>query len=142
MAESQTWRTLKKAIKELDPYRVENLLDRGCPDVNFVDGWIELKHVPKWPVRGGVVRIEHYTNEQRIWLMRRWRAGGKAFLLIQAEREWLLYTAPQAQKVGELTVQEMRDWASVHWPRGLCSSDLVEILMLKREYLDDMGFCK
>lgn len=71
---------------------VENPALPGTPDVNYIGGWIELKQIEEWPKRDDtVVMIEHYTPQQRVWAIRRRRAGGTCWLLLQCRREWLLF---------------------------------------------------
>ena len=89
---------------KLDPVRVENPIHPGTPDVNLCDGrWIELKCIPGWPVRAStVVRIGHYTPQQRVFLCRRWKyAPGSTLLLLEvrAEQQWLLFDGDVAAKI-------------------------------------------
>src|SRR5271170_1566795 len=91
------------AAAKLDPVRVENPIHPGTPDVNLCTGlWIELKHLPKWPVRATTnVRISHFTSQQRVWLYRRWKsAPGSTLLLLEvgADRQWLLFDGDVAAK--------------------------------------------
>jgi hypothetical protein len=105
-AESAMWRKLRPVLlaAKLDPVRVENPIHPGTPDVNIATGhWIELKCLPCWPVREMTnVRIPHYTQQQRVWLYRRWRyAPGSTFLLLEvcSEQQWLLFDGDVATKV-------------------------------------------
>jgi hypothetical protein len=105
-AESQMWRKLRPVLlaAKLDPVRVENPIHPGTPDVNIATGhWIELKCIPCWPVREMTnVRIAHYTQQQRVWLYRRWRyAPGSTFLLLEvlSVQQWLLFDGNVAAKV-------------------------------------------
>lgn len=104
--ESLMWKKLRPILlaAKLDPVRVENPIHPGTPDVNICDGrWIELKCIPRWPVRAStVVRIRHYTPQQRVWLYRRWKAApGSTLLLLEvrADRQWLLFDGDVAAKV-------------------------------------------
>ena len=105
-AESAMWKKLRPILlaAKLDPVRVENPIHPGTPDVNLSNGkWIELKCIPGWPVRDTtIVRISHYTPQQRVWLYRRWKsAPGSTLLLleIRADRLWLLFDGDVAAKV-------------------------------------------
>ena len=85
-AESLMWRKLRPVLiaAKLDPVRVENPIHPGTPDVNLVGRWIELKCIPAWPVRDTtVVRIPHYTPQQRVWLYRRTSAGLELVLAVR-----------------------------------------------------------
>ena len=104
-AESLMWRKLRPVLiaAKLDPVRVENPIHPGTPDVNLVGRWIELKCIPAWPVRDTtVVRIPHYTPQQRVWLYRRWLAApGSTLLLLEVRsvRQWLVFDGDVAAKV-------------------------------------------
>lgn len=93
--EQAMWEALRPVLLPLkiDPVRVENAaIGSGTPDVNYTEGWIELKYAKRWPARGGPLRVEHFTPQQRAWLTSRCKAGGKAFLLLKVgESEWLLF---------------------------------------------------
>ena len=105
-AESAMWKKFRPILiaAKLDPVRVENPIHPGTPDVNIADGrWIELKCIPRWPVRAStVVRIGHYTPQQRVWLYRRWKAApGSTLLLLEVrvDRQWLLFDGDVAAKI-------------------------------------------
>lgn len=105
-AESRMWRKLRPVLlaAKLDPVRVENPIHPGTPDVNLSNGkWIELKCILRWPVRDTtIVRISHFTPQQRVWLYRRWRySPGSTLLLleIREDRQWLLFDGDVAAKI-------------------------------------------
>lgn len=105
-SESLMWKKVRPVLlaAKLDPVRVENPIHPGTPDVNLCDGrWLELKCIPRWPVRATTnVRIAHYTPQQRVWLYRRWKAApGSTLLLLEviADRQWLLFDGDVAAKI-------------------------------------------
>jgi hypothetical protein len=125
------WRKVRPVLfaAKLDPVRVENPIHPGTPDVNLCDGrWIELKTIVGWPARvDSLVRIPHYTPQQRVWLYRRWKyAPGSTLLLLEvrAERQWLLFDGDVAARdVARVTAAEHRARARV----VLVEDDLVEL---------------
>lgn len=118
-SESIMWGKVRPVLlaAKLDPVRVENPIHPGTPDVNLCDGrWIELKCIPAWPTRDTtIVRIAHYTPQQRVWLYRRWKfAPGSTLLLLEVRsvRQWLLFDGDVAAKiVGRKPTADLRQSA-------------------------------
>src|SRR3546814_13417930 len=98
MSESRLRGNIVKALRCWDAVVVENPVCPGTPDVNYIDGWLELKFLPKWPrvPSTNPILIRHYTAQQRIWLRRRWLRGGRSHLLLQVGREWLVFEIGRA----------------------------------------------
>lgn len=102
--ESLMWKKLRPHLlaAKLDPVRVENPIHPGTPDVNCLSCWVELKAIASWPARAtSCVSLRWYTPGQRVWLYRRWRAGGRSYLLLEvcSTREWLLFDGDVAAKI-------------------------------------------
>lgn len=104
-------RIVVKALKGLDAMSVENPARPGTPDVNYIEGWVELKYLEKWPARSKTkIRVACFTSQQRVWLRRRKKRGGTAFFLILIDTDWLLFDGDVAgRSIGELDKQEMID---------------------------------
>lgn len=120
MSEAGMWDALRPLLRGFDPVRVENgAVGAGTPDVNYTEGWIELKYAERWPPLGGPLRVDHFTKQQRVWLTRRRRAGGLAFLLLKVgEGEWLLFDgAVAAAFLGKVPQNELYRLATVRWTR-------------------------
>ncbi len=119
MSEAAMWDALRPVIKHLDPVRVENPAGPGTPDVNYIEGWVELKYAEQWPPRGGPLRIDHFTQQQRVWLTQRRHAGGRAFLLLKVgENEWLLFDGAVAAKVlGHVEQDKLYRACLARWTR-------------------------
>lgn len=78
--EQQQRQLLVKALNRAgqDATSVENPACPGTPDIQFINGWIECKYLEDWPAHPETtVRIEHFTSQQRCWLLRRWVACKK-----------------------------------------------------------------
>ena len=119
-----------KALKPLDAFSVENPCRPGTPDVNYMEGWMELKHKYEWPKRAATtVRLDHFTPQQRLCLMKRWHAGGNSFLLLQVGDDWLLFDGDvAAEKVGRVNKEELYIIAKVTWFRPELKDVLAEQL--------------
>lgn len=120
MSEAQMWARLRPIWQGwgLDPVRIECPGDKGVPDVNTVVGWVELKFLLKWPhYCKSIVRLDHYTPEQRAWGMRRWlKRPGSCWLLLHIREgdQWLLFNALiAAQVVGRVNREALTRGATV-----------------------------
>lgn len=113
------WDALRPLLRTLDPVRVENPMNPGTPDVNITSGWIELKFAERWPPRGGPLRLEHFTKQQKVWLTKRRLRGGLAFLLLKVgEGEWLLFDgAVAARYLGTATQDQLYRLVVARWTR-------------------------
>lgn len=120
-----------RALKPMHAIPVENRVGvSGTPDVNFSGGWIELKWLRHWPKgEETLVRLDHFTPQQRNWLARRWEVGASAWLLLQVGPEWLLFTGRDAKEyVGRLTRQGLYIVCRARWTKGLKDKELRECL--------------
>lgn len=126
-----------KVIATLAPLHavpVENPAKPGTPDVNYVEGWIELKWLRSWPKRPEtVVTIDHYTIQQKLWAYKRRKAGGQCWFLLQCHKEWLLLDgAVAAFTVNRATRAQLVEAAVAYFPAGLVAADLVDYLRTKQ----------
>lgn len=114
-------RKVIKALRRLDAYPIENTVGVGTPDVNYVGGWIELKSCDEWPKKPLTpLRIDHFTTDQRLWLEKRWRAGGACFLLLKVAQDWLLFAGPVAAEfVGHVDKETLFHKALHVWQVGV-----------------------
>lgn len=118
-------------LRSLDAISVENSAYPGTPDVNYMEGWIELKWLRNWPTGSDTpVTIDHFTPQQRVWLTRRWMAGGRSFLLLSCKKEWFLFPGDIAAKyVGRCTYQTLVDTAIGYWDNGIKQEQLLPLLL-------------
>lgn len=124
------------ALRGLDPISVENPAHPGTPDVNCTAGWVELKQLEAWPVReSSVVRVKHFTPQQRVWLSRRWEANRRAWLLLRVGRlataSWLLLDgAYAARHLGVDAHRAAIEYAAIRvWSPNLVASELRALLV-------------
>lgn len=131
MSEQTMRARVVRALRPLDAISVENRVGPGTPDVNYAEGWLELKWIRRWPRNcdEDPVLVDHFTPQQRSWLLRRHRRGGNIHLLLQVGQEHLLFRAPEAVALlGRATRPELMRGALVHWTSGLPSRELIEWL--------------
>lgn len=138
------WLRARKALGGLDPVRVENPAGPGTPDVNWggecrftniqAEGWIELKWVRRWPtMHDTIVRLDHFTPQQRAWLLRRSARGGRVHVLLKVGQAWLLFDGATAARVlGKSTRAELMETALKVWPKGLVEMELRTCLLTTR----------
>lgn len=99
------------AFKDLHMLPVENDVGPGTPDLNYVGGWIELKHSKTF------VKLDHYTPQQRIWAMKRRMAGGTVWFWWQIGNKHLIMDAVYAlQFVNVLPLEELETYADYFGP--------------------------
>lgn len=127
MSEAALWKNLRKKMVPRyfsEVTRHEDSVSSGIADVSFVirdqveldskgsHGWMELKYKSKKPVRRTTIcRLDHFTDEQKIWLMKKGRTGGKTFVLLQLERDYLLFDWKVLDYVGTVTTEELYEHA-------------------------------
>lgn len=119
-----------KILKPLHAVSVENGVGAGTPDVNYTGGWIELKSMAAWPVDPDLpLRVDHFTTQQRLWLRKRWLAGGNVWLLIKVADDWLLLTGwDAAVYLGRMCRADLVKQACASWEGGLSAKGLLEFL--------------
>ncbi len=130
MSETSLWNTMRKHHKaDKEPAgtleRIENNVGAGTPDVLYCllghVGMIELKAIPSWPKRPDtIVKIDHFTKQQKVWLSRWVRCGGKAYVLLKVAqpREYLLFDAATAiAQIGATNKEQLCRCAVIYQPR-------------------------
>lgn len=128
--EGGMWDALRPLMKGLHPVRIESPITPGIPDVCWCMGMLELKYAKRWPPRGGPLRIDHFTPEQRNWLTARRRAGGNAKLLLKVgESEWLLFDGlAAAVYLGHEPRERLYQIVLARWTRKPTRKELEECL--------------
>lgn len=100
MSERAMRKRVLRALKPLHAVAVENPAHPGTPDVNYIEGWLELKKLKAWPKSDDApVALEHFAPQQRIWLRNRTVMGGSSYMLLQVGNEWLLFTGRVAADI-------------------------------------------
>lgn len=102
--------------------RIENALAEGTPDVTYsvrascercATGWIELKYVAREPKSiDHVLRIPHFTADQRNFLIRHGRFAESAWLMVGVESRFYLFGWEAVDKVGKVSFRDFQDLAA------------------------------
>lgn len=132
LSEKSMSHTVMGALVSLHATRIENYCSAGTPDIEYIQGWLELKEMPGWPIDPQWhLRIPHFTIEQRLFLRKRCYYGGNAHLLLKVGAEWLLIRGDKAcDIIGSSTADELRAASELVWKsrdRG-CWEKLLEHL--------------
>lgn len=120
MSEARLWSYLRDGVGGLwDAERIENRLNSGVPDVTYSTdhhGWVELKFLPKPPKKpDSIMRIDHFTPEQRNWITRHGRRGGHCFVFLQVDRAYMLFGWESVPEIGRVTYEKHREIALAVW---------------------------
>lgn len=109
MSEAILSKRVVQAIRKLDPVPVDNPRKPGTPDVNYIEGWVELKYLADWPKRAKtLVKFPKFYPQQRVWLVKRSLARGRCFVFVQIKFMYLLYEGGYAaQHFDRMTKDEM-----------------------------------
>lgn len=131
MDESDARLLVIRALRPLNPIYIENAARAGCGDINYVEGWLELKWLASWPKRPETaVALPEFTPQQRVFLVKRCRAGGQARVLLRVGKSWLLIPGLWAAlRLGKgATKSEIVKAAELYWLRVLDGPELVAFL--------------
>lgn len=120
-----------RILKPLNGVYVENVMRAGCCDINYIEGWLELKWLAEWPKRPEtIVKFPKFRPAQRVFLLNRSRLGGRAHLLLRVGKEWLLLPGYwSAVHLGvDATREQIRAAAEQQWPKKLIAAELIAAL--------------
>ena len=126
MRESDIRKKLVDALRPLDAQAVENPINPGTPDIEFIGGWIEIKYIREWPAKDTTpVRIPHFTKQQRIWIANRRRLGGLVLIVLRVCDDWFLFDNSHLD-IDELTREQMLSSCYQSWHRIFVPAEFLE----------------
>jgi len=114
--EKRAYQTLRKNMPM--PYdrmnRVENIVIKGMPDINFcsegVECWIEMKAIIE-PVRETTRAFTGHSHNltlaQRNWMLSQKNAKGNCYILIETDKRWLLIDGLYADEINTATINRL-----------------------------------
>ena len=122
MSENNLWRYLQKNLKDSKTMlmRIEIPFYKGVPDVNFLidgnEGWLELKYIPQYPKKEiTIVKVPHFTIEQKIWHNARFKNKGRTMVLIQVDDDYFIFKKEKINLLGSLNKYRMFQHANKFW---------------------------
>lgn len=135
--ESTAWVGLKAKLERvgLRTRRITHRFEPGWPDVLWVEkglrlsGYVELKAVERWPVRGGPLRMD-IRREQTNWI-RKWVAdgglGGVLCRVTQA-RQWVYWPGKSDIDWPRLMLEDPGQLEQQVFPDPLNVQELVSLI--------------
>jgi hypothetical protein len=122
MSERAFWKRIKRCTQDINIIwqRIESgAVGTGTPDLAYtVDGamgWVELKHKAAWPMRETTEVKLRFPPEQRNFIWKHGKLGGRAWLLLQVSDDILLFNWKEAHNIGSYTRHKMMTVATKTW---------------------------
>ncbi len=120
MSESRLWEYLRTGMgARWEAQRHEDRFTPGIPDVSYSitrHGWIELKYLPTKPKKSSsILKIDHYTQDQRNWAIRHGRRAGLCFMLLQVNKTYMLFDWTKATLIGSTDFETHKRLALGVW---------------------------
>lgn len=139
MSEEGLWRSLRPILSSFGAcQRIETPVSLGVPDVSYVltwkgvtaTGWVELKHLDRFPIRKGPVVIPSLTKDQVLWHEAWDVAGGRICTLLRVGNIIMALDPPATRALHEkgLTERALLARAAPRLAEGLPVNRLMEWL--------------
>ncbi len=113
MKESDLWRYVGGGLAgRWHATRIESSSGNGVPDVTFAipsnipgikgtQGFLELKYIPKWPVKASTLVKLPLRAEQKLWISNRGKVAGNVWVLCRIDNDFFLFNDIQALHASE-----------------------------------------
>lgn len=118
--------------------RLEVTSGVGVPDCMYAmeelpgAGFIEVKRLKEWPKREStIVRLKHFSHEQKSWMALYGPFIKRVFLLIQISRTYLLFPWTAVKRIGEMNrtdLMRLADESGGLWVNRIDYAKMKEIL--------------
>ena len=139
MTEKRFYQYIKSGLDPMGFYldRIESFISKGIPDICYSKrsreqsfGWIELKFSKAWPKgKKSIVKLDHFTKEQRNWIYTRGKATGRVFLFWKIGEDHLMYNHEAVFTLGSCTRGELLQQAISHWHKKIDFKELAKLLI-------------
>jgi hypothetical protein len=101
--------------------RLEVLSGVGVPDCSYSmenlpgAGFIEIKRIIEWPKKDStIIHLKHFSPQQKAWMMLHGPFIQRVFLLLQAEKEYMLFPWTVIGSIGNLNKKQLIVLALTH----------------------------
>ena len=133
MSESGVRASLVDRLRCLDAQSIEVPIKSGVPDVNFKNGWIEIKFKESWPKNADEVPIKFkhpITPAQKVWMRRRVRKGGRCFVCAKVASEWFFWDVARfdLDLFNNMTRLQMLESCHLHFKFRINDDILIDFL--------------
>lgn len=117
--------------------RIENTTKSGVADIIYScmgkRGFIELKYLKEWPKRPDTpVKIPHLTEIQRAWLSLHEQEANLCFILLQIEKDYLLYSAKRIDDLGIFNKKTLFYFCVASWHKQIDFKELANCLQKRK----------
>ncbi|HUV84270.1 MAG TPA: hypothetical protein VMV86_01090 [Methanosarcinales archaeon] len=126
--------------------RLEVLSGVGVPDCSYSmedlpgAGFIEIKRIVAWPKREStIVQLKHFSPQQKAWMKLHGPFVQRIFLLLQAEKEYMLFPWTVVDQIGGLNKVDMyclstaNELGCRYWNNRIDYAELKEALRRNHE---------
>ena len=132
-SEKRAKRTVMAALKDYAPMALENEATRGAADIICSLGCLEIKRLKAWPKHAdAVVRVPHWTPQQKAWHSIQSRAGMSTFVLVFCEEDVLLLEGVDAVRcLGYVCKARLLSVAVAFWTDVSWKFDLAKVMHVR-----------
>lgn len=109
----------------------EDKYSNGIPDLSFgaegVNGWIELKQIPKFKGENPV-KPDKYTPEQINWIRRRGKKSGHCFIFVKVEDRYFLFDWKFAKEISSGMTKYEYITHCIQWWKNIDPDEFLELI--------------
>lgn len=117
--ESRLFKKLKRATPLFHWQRHEDKFTSGIPDCSYAgpngEGWVELKTYDNWPREPSeALKFTDLKPTQVNWAMKRIKAGGTVWFLVEVGNDWFLIDGKHSRNFGSMPKWQLLARSELH----------------------------